>query len=205
MGKQNHVHQDARVNRKIYSMGQLISGTVRCQDIKSNGISLHKFPERTDIKTLTSLWKSHQSVIKYLESLGTGWPGWHIVLGKEEISQILGLQRLIRAGCTATDSITVSDTLDPGKTNGSGPLMTKDRPELPALSTTLQLTYLSLHLPSHTCLLPSLVSEYQGLGIDFYFSGTPFGLWYSLNERKELILHPVLAASAEPWLTVRQH
>lgn len=49
------------------------------------------------------------------------------------MSQILGLQLFIRAGYTETDSITISDTLDPGKTNSSGLIMTEARPELFAL------------------------------------------------------------------------
>lgn len=81
--------------------------------------------------------------------------------------------------------------------------MTEDRPELPALFTTPQLTYLYIALTYLSSTIFNLrIPEVKNRSLLFR---TPFGLWYSLNERKELILHLALAASAEPWLTVRQH
>ncbi|TNN87873.1 hypothetical protein EYF80_001837 [Liparis tanakae] len=55
-----------------------------------------------------------------------------------------------REGCTETDSITISDTADPGKTDGSGPIMTGT--ELAAL----------LNKPTYTTSAPYLSSPPPG-------------------------------------------
>lgn len=186
----------------------LIIGTVHCQDIKgpSNIITwvsgVHLLLKCTNIKLHPSPWKSHQSFIKYLESLGMGRPGWHIVLGIKEISQILGLQLLIRAGCTETDSITISDTLDLGKTNGSGTNNDLNSMPLP----TPQRTRPNFHSPSHICFLQFKISEgKKWLSASQSWEACLFIFGIHWTSEKNLFRGLVLVAAAKLWLTGRQH
>lgn len=139
------------------------------------------------------LWKSHQSFIKYLESLDTGQPAWHIILGIGEISQTQGLQFLIREGCTETDSITISDTLDLSKTNRSGLIMTQATPELHAVQLFIW------NQPPCSFALPYVCSALLAFKLNtikadscsaFLGSRTPSCLWHSLKNLKEFLLWP---------------
>lgn len=150
----------------------------------------HELLKYINTKLHQSLWKSHQPFIKYPESLGTGRPGWHIVQGIKEISQIWGLQLLIREGCTETDSITHPDTVDPGKTNAFGPIMTQARPELPAPPRPQQQTHFNFHSPAPSTSPLLSRRKYQRVEIHFGFSfprsRSSLSFWASIEQVKRI-------------------